>query len=143
MKDFNTKRFFVAVISVYIVKQVLDIAIHGKILESVYQSLSDVWRPDMEEKMWVMWLTSLIFSIFFVYIYHFFQKGHFKKGLATGLCYGFLMGFLIEGGNTFNSYALYELPASLVWQWFIYGMIQMIIYGLVVAWIYKSKESEL
>ena len=143
MKDFNTKKFIVAVIAVYMVKQVLDIIIHGKILASVYDSIHGVWRPDMDDKMWIMWVTAIIFSVFFVYIYHFFQKGHHKTGLITGLCYGFLMGILIEGTGVFNSYALYELPSSLIWQWFFYGMIQMLIYGLIVAWIYQSKEEEL
>jgi len=140
MKDFNTKRFFIAVVAVFIVKQVLDIAIHGNLLEAQYDQMEGVWRPDMDKLMWVMWTTSIVFSLLFVYIFHFFRKGHFKKGIITGLCYGFLVGLMMEGGGMFNEYATFNLSASIVWQWFIYGMIQMMIYGMVVAWIYTGKK---
>ncbi len=141
MKDFNTKKFIIAVIAIYIIKQILDFIIHGLILEPTYEKMSDIWRPDMEDKMWVMYVTGFVFSFLFVHIYHFFMKGHFKSGVATGFCYGLLMGLLMEGGGMFNDYALYNLSAGLMWQWFIFGMIQMIIYGIVVSYIYKPKVS--
>ncbi len=140
MKDFNTKRFFIAVVAVFIVKQVLDIAIHGNLLAAQYDQMKGIWRPNMQDLMWILWVTSIVFSLLFVYIFHFFRKGHFKDGIVAGLCFGFLVGLMMEGGGMFNQYALYNISASMIWQWFFYGMLQMIIYGLVVGWIYTGKE---
>lgn len=140
MKDFNISKFFIAAIVVYIAKQILDFLVHGLILGPTYEKMTDVWRPDMDDKMWVMYVTGIVFSLLFVYIYHFFSKGHFKTGLTKGFCYGLLIGLLMIGGGMFNDYATFNLTSSLVWQWFIYVMIQMIIYGLLVSLIYKPKQ---
>jgi hypothetical protein len=43
----------------------------------------------------------------------------------------------------FNQYAVYPVPFTLALQWFIYGMIEFVICGLIAAMIYKPKKEEL
>ena len=40
----------------------------------------------------------------------------------------------------FYSYAMYPLPFLLCLQWFIYGLIEFVICGLIAAAIYKPKK---
>lgn len=140
MKDFNTKRFFLAALAVFVVSALLDYVIHGLILESAYKSLTGVWREGMEEIMWIMNVAGVVFALIFVYIYHFFKKGHFKTGYVTGICYGFLMGIIIHGVGSFNQHVIYNLPSSMAWKWVFFGLIQMVILGVVASLIYKPKE---
>lgn len=131
----NLKRFVIASIAVFLVFQVLDFIIHGMILRPVYESLKDVWRPDMMSKMWIMYVGSLVLSFLFTYI---FIKGYENKGITEGIRYGIIIGLFASIPYGFYEYVMYPLPLSLCLQWFIYGMIEFIICGIIAATIYKK-----
>ena len=131
----NIKRFLIAGVAVYVVFEVLDFIVHGLILSSTYETMMDVFRPQMENYMWIMYITGLVFAFLFVYIY---TKGREGKGVAEGIRYGFIMGLFMLSIGMFNQYAVYEIPLSLAVQWFVYGMIQFMICGAVASLIYKS-----
>ncbi len=134
----NGKRFILASIVVFVVYEITDWIVHSLILSGVYQRLQSLWRPDMMDKMWIMYVTAFIFSFLFVYI---FTKGYEGKGVAEGFRYGLYIGLLMNIVGMFNQYAVYPVPLSLTVQWFIYGMIQFIIIGIVTALIYRPKAS--
>lgn len=75
----NTKKFLLASLAVFITLLILDFVIHNLLLVSVYESIQEVFRPEMMDKMWIMYLTGAIFSLLFVYI---FTKGYEGKGIA-------------------------------------------------------------
>lgn len=132
----NWKRFWLAVIVVFIVYEILTWIIHTPILGRIYMELQHLWRPDMMDKMWIMYITAFIFSFLFVFI---FTKGYEGKGVAEGARYGLYIGLLMNIVGMFNQYVVYPIPLSLTLQWFFYGMIQFIIIGIVAASIYKPK----
>ncbi len=134
----NIKRFVYACIAVFVTFQVLDFIIHGIILGPTYESLKDVWRPDMMSKMWIMYITSLVLSLLFVYI---FTKGYEGKGIAEGIRYGIIIGLLMNAVGMFSQYVVYPIPLSLAIQWFVFGMIEFLICGIVVALVYRPKTS--
>jgi len=133
----NTKKFLLASLAVFVVLQILDFVIHYSLLGSTYEAIQDVFRPDMESKMWIMYLTGAIFALTFVYI---FTKGYEDKGVVEGVKYGALIGILMYLVGAYNQYVVYPLPYGLILKWFIYGMIELMIAGAVVALIYKPKE---
>ena len=135
----NVKRFVVAVIVVFIVFQIFDFIVHGIILAPTYTTLKSVWRPDMMSKMWIMYITSFILSLLFVYI---FIKGYEARGIGEGIRYGLLIGLFMNVVGAFNQYVIYPIPFSLALQWLIYGMIEFIICGIIAALIYKPKTGE-
>lgn len=132
----NIKRFILAAIAVFFTFQILDFVVHSLILGSCYQSESmmNVWRPDMMSLMWVMYLTSLVLSVLFVFIYTKFYSG---KRITEGLRYGIIMGLLISTGNAFNQYVIYPITFDLAVNWFVFGLLEFIVAGIVVALIYK------
>jgi hypothetical protein len=130
----NIKRFILASVLVFVAFQVLNFLIHNVLLMAAYQATADVWRPDMMQKMWIIYVTTLIFSFLFVYI---FTKGYEGKGILEGVRYGLLIGLLMNVVGMFNQYAVYPVPLTLAVQWFIYGMIQYVICGIVAAVIYR------
>ncbi len=135
----NVKRFTAASIAVFIINQITDPIIHGAILGKTYEALEHVWRPDMMSKMWVMVISSIIFAFLFVYI---FTKGYEGKGVIEGIRYGIFIGLLFKAVGLLSQYAIYPVPFSLVIQWFAFGMIQFIIYGIVTALVYKPKTDQ-
>ena len=133
----NTKKFLLASLAVFITLLILEFVIHKFLLVTVYESVQEVLRPDMKDKMWIMYLTGIIFSLLFVYI---FSKGYEGKGIMEGAKYGLIIGLVVFLVGSYNQYVVYPLPYGLVLKWFIYGTIEMIVAGIVLAFVYKPKE---
>lgn len=130
----NPKRFLLASIAVFVVFSALNMVIHGPILSASYEATMDIWRPDMMDLMWIMYITTALFSLLFVFI---FIKGYENKGLMEGLRYGLLIG-LIMSVMGFNQYPIYPVPFMMALQWFIYGTIQITLCGMAASLVYKK-----
>lgn len=136
-----SKKFWIAFVVVFVVWNILDFLTHGVILSSTYQSeeVMKIMRPDMQSKMWIFYVVSVIMSFFFTLI---FSKGYEGKGISEGIRYGLYVGLLMSTPMAYSSYAMYPLPYSLALQWFIYGIIHFIILGIVVALVYGKSGGE-
>ncbi len=136
----NTKKMVLAFIVVFVVLEITNYLVHGVILSSTYMSeeVKDIFRSDMSSNMWIIWVTDLIWSFFFVF---FFVKGYENRGIMEGLRFGIYMGIFYGLVGSYQSYAMFPLPYSLAFQWFIYALIQFIILGLIAALIYKPGET--
>ena len=87
--------------------------------------------------LWIFHVGSLILAFLFTYI---FVKGYENKGILEGVRYGIIIGLFANIPYAFYEYAMYPLPLSLCLQWFIYGMIEFIICGIIAAGIYKPNK---
>jgi len=132
----NTKKFLLASFGVFVTIQILDFVIHNLILGSTYESIQGLFRTDMADKMWVMYVTGIVFSLLFVYI---FTKGYEGKGILEGVKYGLLIGLVVHFVGSFNQFVVYPVPYVLMWKWIIYGTIEVMAAGAVTALIYKPK----
>jgi len=133
----NVKRFIAASLAVFVVGQALNFLIHGVLLQATYDSLKQLWRPDMESKMWIMWLVGFITSFLFTYI---FAKGYEGKGIAEGIRFGFVIGLFTSMPMAYGSYVTLPIPYRLALQWFLYGTLATMILGIVVASIYRPAK---
>jgi hypothetical protein len=122
---------------VFVGFEIIDMIIHGGILAKTYKGMN-IWRSDMMSKMWIFHLGSFVMAFLFTFI---FIKGHENKGIAEGARYGIVIGLFANIPYGFYSYAMYPLPFSLCLQWFVFGMIEFIICGLIAAAIYKPVEA--
>ncbi len=134
----NVKRFIIASIVIVVLFIATDFLIHAVLLGPVYMALENLWRPNMEKLMWIMNVGKLLFSFLFVYI---FIKGYENKGILEGIRFGIIMGLLMHGLGSTAQYVVYPVPGSLALKWFIFGMIQYIIFGIAVSLIYKPKDT--
>ncbi len=133
----NVKRFIAASLLVFLAFELIDTIVHMGILAKTYQSMAYLWRPDMMSKMWIMHAGSLILSFLFTYI---FIRGYENKGIAEGFRYGIIIGLFSNIPYGFYSYVMYPLPVWLCLQWFIYGMAEFIICGMIAAAVYKPNK---
>ncbi len=140
----NTVRFLAGGLAVFAVFEICDFIIHGPILGSYYNSLTGLWRPEMMSLMWIMHLSTFIFSFLIMFI---FIKGYEDRGLPEGVRFGIMIGLITAGMGALYQYVVYPIPFTLVIQWIAYGLIEFILAGLVAAAIYRpvpeeEKESE-
>lgn len=136
----NWKRLLLAALVAYLFLQISDFVVHGGIMSKTYEDIGQagVFRPeaDMMRYTWVMFLTTIVFSFFFTFI---FVKGYEGKGVAEGIRYGLYITCFWVFVNSFNSFVIYPLPYSLAWIWIFIGLIQMVVMGIIVALVYKRK----
>jgi len=134
----NVKRFIVASLAVYVASLALGFLVHGVILRPIYDSLKNVWRPDMQSKMWIEWLDGFIVSFLFTYI---FTKGYQGGGIMEGLRFGLLIGLFVSIPMAYGTYMIIPIPYSLALEWFLYGTAQVILLGAVAAAVYKPSAA--
>jgi len=136
-KSLNCKRLIIASLVIFVVVSALDYLVNNVILTSTYMSepLKKLWRPDMMSKLWIGYVFSLLSSLLFTYI---FVKGYEAKGLLEGVRFGILIWLFMVVPVSHGYYVVLDkLPYSLCLQWCGYGLIEMLVAGILVAAIYK------
>ena len=138
----NVKKLIIALVVVFILMEATNYFVNMVILSSTYMKpeISKIFRPlaEMESKMWQMWIADLVYSFFFVFI---FVKGYENKGIMEGIRYGIYIGIFMQFIAAVAQHVVYPVPAYLAVQWFIYGLIQSVIFGIATAMIYKPKAA--
>ncbi len=132
------KKFWTGFVVVFVAMEVLMFIIHGVLLESAYQATKEVWRPDMMSLMWIYHVLAVIGAFFFTLI---FSKGYEGKGVMEGVRYGLYVGIWMSSGMAYGSYSMINIPYSLALQWFCYGLIEYIIYGILLAMVFGKQAT--
>jgi len=130
------KKVWLGFVVVFVLMVICSYIVNSLILASTYQSLQNLWRPDMMSKMWIFYLVMLFQAFFFSFI---FSKGYEGKGIAEGVRYGLYIGIWMSVGMAYATYAMIAIPYSMALQWFIYGVIEYVIYGIALALVFGKK----
>ncbi len=131
------KKLLIGFVLVYIVYTVLELIIQTVLLAPAYQSVSQLFRPDTDVQMWVIFVAYIFFAFFFTLI---FSKGYEGRGVVEGVRYGFYVALMMVLPMNYVSFAVMPIPYSLAFQGFLYGTVEMVICGIVVALVYGKSE---
>lgn len=132
------KKVWMGFVAVFVVTQILEYIVNMVLLDSLYKSVSELWRPEGEMKVWLFVVVGLFFSFFFTLI---FSKGYEGKGIMEGVRYGLYVALMVVLPYSYGTYAMMPIPYSLALQWFLYGTVEYIIAGIVLALIFARKEA--
>jgi hypothetical protein len=133
------KKVLIGFVVVFVAMIILSFIVDGLILRSTYESVQNVWRPDMQSKMWIYYVLMVVGAFFFSFI---FSKGYEGKGILEGVRYGLYIGIWLSINMAYGSYAMIAIPYSLALQWFIYGVIEYVIYGILLAFVFGRKQAQ-
>jgi hypothetical protein len=133
------KKVLIGFVVVFVAMIILSFIVDGLILRSTYESVQNVWRPDMQSKMWIYYVLMVVGAFFFSFI---FSKGYEGKGILEGVRYGLYIGIWLSINMAYGSYAMIAIPYSLALQWFIYGVIEYVIYGMLLAFVFGRKQAQ-
>ena len=135
----NKKSWVTASIAVFVVVTILEFIYNSYCLKGIYAATANLWRPeaDIMKLMPYYWAASFIASFFFVYIY---TKGYEAKPnkIAEGFRFGATVGLFVNLPTATIVYATMPVPLNLPVDWFITGLAQYIVAGVVVGLIYKK-----
>lgn len=131
----NIKRFLLSVLAVFVTFEVLNFLIHSVILADAYEETASVWRQEMMDVMWLMYIADLIFVVFATLIYTRWMK---TPGIKSGMTYGLFIGLMMNTSGMINQFVIYPISSWLLWMWIIFGIIQFVLCGMVLGLIYKN-----
>ncbi|QYO63633.1 hypothetical protein [Leptolyngbya sp. 7M] len=133
----NYTRLIVTSVAIFIFALLWNGLIHAVVLQDANAALVNVARPAAERNMGLALLLTAGLAFLFVWSYAYTaQHGTLREGIAHGLFFAVLAGFLVN----LNQYILYPLPASLVMKWFVSGLVEFCIYGGLASWLYPIKR---
>ena len=134
-------RLILAVVAVFVGVWLTDFLIHGVWLQSTYKETASLWRPEAEMQSHMGWLFlgQFVLSVVFVVIW---SKGFpATASLCGSAWYGTFMG-LAKQANTLVTYAVQPLPANLAVKWFVSGLVQGALMGLLLYFVARPKSAQ-
>jgi hypothetical protein len=136
----NPKRAVVTIIAVFVALFATDYVIHSVWLMNDYRATASLWRPESEMGSHFAWLLlgQCLATVMFVLIW---ANGFPVTATLRGaFLYGACMGLFMQS-NTLISYAVQPLPVSIAEKWFVSGVGQGIVLGLVAYFVYRPKSA--
>jgi len=132
-----SKKFWLAFIAVFVTAEIVNFLVNGLLLMQDWQATQNLWRSNMMSYMWVFHVLMVIGAFFFTFI---FAKGYEGKGVMEGVRYGLYIGIWLSMGMAYGTYAMIAMPYGLALKWFLYGIVQYVIMGIVTAMVYGKKK---
>ena len=138
---YMNKKFWIGFAVIFFVIAIFSFLIHGVLLMSTYEqdSMKMLWRAPNEMKMWLMYVVYLFIAFFLTLIFTKWYKGN---GIVEGLQFGVYAGFLMSVPMAYGTYATTPITYALALQWFIYGFIEYVIIGIVLAMIFGKQGGD-
>lgn len=131
----NVPRLLLTVVVAFVFVFATDFLIHALWLADDYKATANLWRSDAEMQALFGWmlLAQFLAALAFVVIW---AKGFAGCSVGSGATFGFFMGLALQSWAIIF-YVVAPLPASIAGKWFLSGVLQAILLGIVVAAIYK------
>ncbi len=137
----NPKRLILAIVAVFAGVWISDFLIHGVWLKNDYAATMSLWRPEAEMRVYFPWLLlgQFLMTTTFVVLY--------AKGFASMAClrcacmFGLFMGVFAHAGS-FIMHAVQPLPMGIAVKWFVAGILQGVLMGVIAFFVYKPRPVE-
>jgi hypothetical protein len=135
----NIKRLLLAIAAAFAITYATDFLVHGIWLRPDYLAVPSIWRPTAEMRTFEHWVTlaQLIAITTFVLLW---AKGFAGRDIGTGILFGLLMGMSQHVWAIVN-YVAMPVPGALAAKWFLAGVTEGVVLGIVTSLIYKPKSA--
>jgi len=130
----NWKKFFIAFIAAFVWIFVFGWVYHGMLMHNTYAAMSGMMRAQADVQFPILVLGQIVMAFFFTLI---FVRGFGSGGGVTGgFRYGILLALFLCGLNLID-YAVEPLTTTVLFAWWIGGIIELAIAGAIVGALYK------
>ena len=136
------KRLIFAIFVEFLAVFISDSMIHETWLQSTYKETMSLWRTESEMDARIGWmlLGQLWCAVTFVVIW---AGGFAERGRLHWACfYGTVMGLFMQTMTIMLYFMMQPFPGGLAVKWFIAGVLQGLVMGLVVYFAYKPEPAE-
>ena len=130
----NWTKFFIAFIAAFVWIFVFGWVYHGMLMHNTYAAMSTMMRPAADVQFPILVLGQIVMAFFFTLI---FVRGFGSGGgIGGGFRYGLLLALLLCGLDLID-YAVEPLTTSVLFAWWVGGIIELSVAGAIVGAIYK------
>ena len=134
----RARRFLLTCVVLVLVAIAWNAFVHLVVLREANVSVQHLRRPDLAEKAWLsVVLTAGVVTVFVCGYSRFARNGSLREGLTYGLFFGLLAGLLVD----LNQYLLFPIPAAVAMQWFLGGLVEFSLYGMIASRLYPPVNS--
>ena len=110
--------------------------VHLVVLRATNASVQHLRRPDLPQKAWLSLVLAAGIITVFVWGYgRHARSGSLREGLGYGLFFALVAGLLVD----LNQYVLFPIPAAVAAQWFLGGLVEFSLYGIIVTRLYPPR----
>jgi hypothetical protein len=131
----NIKRLILALLAGWVVICATDFLIHDLWLGPVYEATKSIWRPEEEMHTRICWMFFAQFLIVATFAIV-WAKGFAGRSMGTAVTFGLLMG-VFQQTWVIILFVVLPIPAELAVKWFVGGLAQAVLLGVVTALVYK------
>jgi hypothetical protein len=129
------KRTLLAAVALFVVWEALDFVIHGVLLQPYYAAQPELWRPQAEMKVGVLFAATFIAAVAFAAIYAYFVR---PKSLGAAVRFGLVWGIGAGVAMGYGTYAVLPIPYVMAFGWFLGTVVESCAGGAVVGAIIKE-----
>lgn len=131
----TVKRVLCAILATFTFTMIWGSFYHLFLLRNADLEIQHLYRTDLSGKMWLSILGVLGISVLFVLAYRLCaRRGTLAEGFLFGICFSVLAGLLVD----LNQYVLYPIPAVLIIKWYVGGLVEFAVNGVLVSLICRS-----
>lgn len=127
--------FVLGTLAVGVAFQMMDFVVTQFLLSADFKSLAHVWRPNMQEVLWIMPVVALIHAMAFTLFYSSWNRG---EGIRGGLFYGAMIGLMVTTISVGTQYVIYPITFMLAAKLVTFTMVEFLIAGMVVSLVYRN-----
>ena len=135
------KRFWICGLVMSIAALLLGFIVHGLLLAPDYAALGAMFRSDDDSRHYAHWMVLahvlVGFSMTWIYVQG-FSSG--RSSSMQGLRFGLAMALFSTIPGYLIYFAVQPLPAALVAKQLVFGVITMLLLGLLVAWLQPRRK---
>jgi len=129
----RVKRFVLACLVLFVVAIAWNGLVHLVLLRSADAVVRHLYRPNLADRMWLSLLVTAGVVVLFVWGYsRFARTGSVREAVGYGTFFALLAGVLVD----LNQYVLFPIPGWLALLWFVGGLVEFIVYGIIVSRVY-------
>lgn len=125
------KRFVLTAGAVFVFSLAWNTLVHGMILADANAGLAAVRRaaPDLALGLAITGAIAVLFVGSFAM---WARKGGVMSGARHGLFFAILAGVMVDA----NQYLVYPIPLDVVLTWFVFGVGEFLVAGVLTGWLY-------
>lgn len=131
----NIKRLLLAILAGWVVVFATDYLIHEVWLAPLYAATKPLWRPGSEIATRFCWMFVAEFLIVTTFVIV-WAKGFAGRSIGAAISFGLIMG-VFQQTWPIILFVVMPLPAELVIKWFLAGLVQAVLLGIVTSLVYK------
>lgn len=129
------RRIAIASIAVFFAWAVLDFVIHGVLLGATYASQPELWRPQAEMDIALIYVSVAVAAVAFCWIYGALVS---PRSMTVGVKYGIAWGIGLGVGMGYGTYAVMPIPYPMALTWFLGTVVEAAVAGVLVGAIIKG-----